>query len=143
VAKPAAPAADSVSPSSPPPPPATSDDVAATLSRYRDAIDESDHALRELAGRWRGSAAEQEELARLVTRAWEAAQAIVYGPGLFAALCQQHPGYAPLVEGVARRRLEKVIAQALRQMPQPRPEPEPKPEPEPDPEPPSLGMGMR
>ncbi len=140
-----APAADSVSPSSPPPPPATSDDVAATLSRYRNAFFGSGHALREMAARWRGSAAEQEKLDRLVTRAWEAARAIVYGPGLFAALCQQHPGDAPLVEGFARRRLKKVIAQALRQMPQPRPEPEPKPEPDPDPdpEPPGFGMGMR
>jgi hypothetical protein len=96
-----------------------------------------------MAGTWQGSAAEQEELVRLVTRVWQAARAIVYGPGLFAALCQQHPGDAPLVEGFARRRLEKVIAQALRQMPQPRPEPEPKPDPDPDPEPPSFGMGMR
>jgi Ti-type conjugative transfer relaxase TraA len=138
-----APAADSVSPSSPPPPAATPAAVAATLSRYRDAIAKSNRALREMAGTWQGSAAEQEELVRLVTRVWQAARAIVYGPGLFAALCQQHPGDAPLVEGFARRRLEKVIAQALRQMPQPRPEPEPKPDPDPDPEPPSFGMGMR
>ncbi len=138
-----APAADSVSPSSPPPPPATPAAVAATLSRYRDAIAKSDRALREIAARWRGSAAEQEELARLVTRAWEAAQAIVDDPELLAALRQQHPDDVPLVEGFARRRLKKVIAKALRQMPQPRPEPEPKPEPDPDPEPPSFGMGMR
>ena len=143
MAKPAAPAADSVSPSSPSPPPATSDDVAAALSHHRDAFFESGHALRELAATWRGSAAEQEELARLVTRAWEAAQAIVYGPELLAALRQQHPGQAPRAEALARRRLEKVIAQALQQMPQPKPEPEPKPEPDPDPEPPSFGMGMR
>ena len=142
-AKPAAPAADSVSPSSPPPPPATSDDVAATLSRCRNAIAKSDRALQEMAGRWRGSTAEQEELVRLVTRAWEAAQAIVDDPALLAALRQQHPDDVPLVEGVARRRLEKVIAQATRQMPQPKPEPEPKPDPEPDPEPPGFGMGMR
>ena len=140
-AKPAAPAADSVTPSSPPPPAATPAAVAATLSRYRDAIDESARAHKELAGRWRGSAAEQEELARLVTRRWQAARAIVYGPGLFAALCQQYPGDAPLVKGVARQSRDEVIAQALQQMPQPRPEPEP--EPDPDPEPPGFGMGMR
>ncbi|WP_275895716.1 AAA family ATPase [Acidibrevibacterium fodinaquatile] len=143
VAKPAAPAADSVSPSSPSPPPATSDDVAATLSRYRDVFVESGHALREMAGTWRGSAAEKKELVRLVTCVWQAARAIVDDPGLFAALRQQRPGQAPLVEGFARQSRDEVIAQALQQMPQPRPEPEPKPEPEPDPEPPGFGMGMR
>ena len=96
-----------------------------------------------MAGTWQGSAAEQEKLARLVTRAWRAAQAIVYGPGLFAALCQQHPGQVPRTEALARKSLDEAIAQVLRQMPQPRPEPEPKPEPEPDPEPPGFGMGMR
>ena len=96
-----------------------------------------------MAGRWRGSAAEKEELVRLVTRVWEAARAIVDDPGLFAALRQQHPDDVPLVKGVARQSLDEVIAQARRQMPQPRPEPEPKPDPEPDPEPPGFGMGMR
>ena len=140
-ARPVAPAVDSVSPSSPPPPAATSDDVAAALSRYHDALAKSNRARRELALTWQGSAAEQEKLARLVTSVWEAAGAIDNDPGLFAALCQQHPGQAPLAEALARQSLEKVIAKALRQMPQPKPEPEP--EPEPDPEPPSFGMGMR
>ena len=117
--------------------------MAATLSRYRNAIVESGHALRELAGTWQGSAAEKEELVRLVTRRWRAARAIVDDPALLAALRQQRPGQAPRAEALARRRLDEAIAQVLRQMPQPRPEPEPKPDPEPDPEPPSFGMGMR
>jgi hypothetical protein len=142
-ASPVAPAADSVSPSSPPPPAATPDDVAAAVSRYHDVIIESASTHKELAATWQGSAAEQEELVRLVTCVWEAARAIVDDPALLAALRQQGPGQAPLVEGFARQSREKVVAKALRQMPQPTPEPEPKPEPEPDPEPPSLGMGMR
>ena len=86
---------------------------------------------------------EKEELDRLVTCVWQAARAIVDDPGLFAALRQQRPGQAPLVEGFAQQSRDEVIAQALQQMPQPRPEPEPKPEPEPDPEPPGFGMDMR
>jgi hypothetical protein len=117
--------------------------VAATLSRYRNAFFGSGHALREMAGRWRGSAAEQEKLVRLVTRRWRAARAIVDDPALLAALRQQRPGQAPRAEALARRRLDEAIAKALQQMPQPRPEPEPKPDPEPDPEPPGFGMGMR
>ena len=93
----------------------------------------SNRALRELAATWQGSAAEQEELARLVTRAWQAARAIVDDPALLAVLHQQHPDDASLVEGLAGKSLEKVVAQALRRMPQPTPEPEP----------PSFGMGMR
>ncbi|MGC8536647.1 MAG: hypothetical protein ACP5QR_14140, partial [Rhizomicrobium sp.] len=148
-ARPVAPAADSVSPSSPSPPVPTPAAVAAALSRYRNAIAKGYRALREMAATWQGSAAEQEKLARLVTRAWQAARAIVGDPGLFAALRQQHPDDVPLVKRFARQSRENVIAQALRQMPQPRPEPEPEPgrgpepEPEPDPEPPSFGMGMR
>ena len=140
-AKPAAPAADSVTPSSPPPPPATPAAVAATLSRYRDAIAKSNRALREMAGTWQGSAAEQEELVRLVTRVWQAARAIVDDPALLAALRQQHPEDVPLVKWFTRQSRDEVIAKALEQMPQPRPEPELKPEP--DPEPPGFGMGMR
>ena len=94
-----------------------------------------------MAARWRGSAAEQEKLVRFVTRVWQAARAIVDDPGLFAALRQQHPDDVPLVKGFARQSREKIIAKALRQMPQPKPEPEP--DPEPDPEPPGFGMGMR
>ena len=139
-ARPVAPAADSVSPSSPPPPAATPDDVAAAVSRYRDVITESASAHKELADTWQGSAAEQEELTRLVTRRWQAARAIVDDPALLAAL---HPDEARLAEGLARQSREKVVAKALRQMPQPKPEPEAKPEPDPDPEPPSFGMGMR
>ena len=142
-ARPAAPPADSVSPSSPPPPAATPDDVAAAVSHYRDVIIESASALRELAATWQGSAAEEKEFSRLVTRAWQAARAIVDDRALLAALRQQHPDDAPLVEGLARKSVDETIAQALRKMPQPTPEPEPKPEPEPDPEPPSFGMGMR
>ena len=115
--------------------------MAAALSRYHDALAKSNRARRELALTWQGSAAEQEKLARLVTSVWEAAGAIDNDPGLFAALCQQHPGQVPRIEVLARRSLENVIAQALRKMPQPRPEPGRGPEPDPDP--PSLGMGMR
>ena len=119
-------------------PAATPADVAATLSRYYDAIVENAHALRELAVTWQGSAAEKEELARLVTHLWQAARVIDDDPGPFAALRQQRPDDARLAEALARRSLDNVIAQVLRNMPRPRPEPEP----EPDPEPPSFGMGM-
>ncbi len=139
-ARPAAPAADSVSPSSPPPPVPTPAAVAAALSHHRDAFFESGHALRKMAARWRGSAAEKKELARLVTCVWQAASVIARDPALLAAL---HPDEALLAEGLARQSREKVVAKALRQMPQPTPEPESKSEPEPDPEPPGFGMGMR
>lgn len=139
-AKPVVAAAESVRPPSPPPVPkaATPADVAATLSRYRAAFIQSAEGRKSLVTSWRGSAAEQEDLARFVTRAWEAACAIARDPALLAVLRQQDPGLARQVEGFVRQNLEEVIAQALQDMPQPSPRPQPGQETEP--EPPSMRM---
>jgi hypothetical protein len=96
-------------------------DVAETLSRYHAAFVESARAHGELAAAWQGGAAEEKELARLITRTWQAARAIAANPALLAALRGQDPDEACLVEMFARNSLDKVIAQARRQMPQPEP----------------------
>jgi ATP-dependent exoDNAse (exonuclease V) alpha subunit len=143
-AEPVAAAAESVRPPSPPPVPkaATPGDVAATLSRYEAVFEESARGERQLAAAWQGSAADEAELARLVTRRLQAARAIANNPALLAALRQQDPDMARQVEAFARQDRRTLIAQALQDMPQPSPEPQPSAEPEPDPEPPSLGMRM-
>jgi hypothetical protein len=130
--EPVAAAAESVRPPSLPPVPKAATPaagVAEALSRYEAVFKESAGGKRQLATTWQGSAAEEKELARLITRAWQAARAIAGNPALLAALGKQNPGSARWVEGFARNNLEKVITQALQDMPQPSPEPEPEPEP--------------
>jgi hypothetical protein len=113
-----------------------------TPSRYEAVFEESARGERQLAAAWQGSAADEAELARLVTRRLQAARAIANNPALLAALRQQDPDMARQVEAFARQDRRTLIAQALQDMPQPSPEPQPSAEPEPDPEPPSLGMRM-
>jgi len=137
-------------PSSPPPEPtkpqsppvseaATSAaDVAETLSRYEAVFEESARGERQLAATWQGSAAEEKELARLITRAWQAARAIAGNPALLAAFREQNPDLALWVERFSKRDRDQLIARARRQMPQPSPEAKPDPEPEQ----PTLGMRM-
>ena len=126
-------------PPSPAPEPATpAAGVAESLSRHDAVSDESARGEEHLAAAWQGSAAEEEELARVFTRAWKAARTIVHDPALFAALREQNPGLARQAEVFAEHSRDELIAWARRQMPQPSPEPEP----EPEPETPTLGMRM-
>ncbi len=99
-------------------------DVADAVSRHRAAIADSARARKTLAAAWRGSDENEAELARLVTQAWRAAQAIAADPALLAALRAQDPGLARHVEALARSRLDTLIARARRQMRPPRTEPE-------------------
>jgi len=101
------------------------------LSHYAD-FKESARAHEKLAAAWQGSAAEEEEFARLITRAWQAACAIAGRPALLVAFREQNPEQARHVEGFAKLGRDQLIARARRQMPQPSPEPEP--------EPPGMGM---
>jgi hypothetical protein len=113
-------------------------DVAEALSRYEAVFEESARGERQLAATWQGSAAEEKELARLITRAWQAARAIAGNPALLAAFREQNPNRALQVEAFDGLDCGKLIARARRQMPQPSPEAEPDPEPEQ----PTLGMWM-
>jgi len=113
-------------------------DVAETLSRYEAVFEESARGERQLAATWQGSAAEEKELARLITRAWQAARAIAGNPALLAAFREQNPDLALWVERFSKRDRDQLIARARRQMPQPSPEAKPDPEPEQ----PTLGMRM-
>ena len=110
---------------------APAEDVAEALSRHGAVFEESVDGERQLAMTWQGSAAEEEELARLITRAWQAACAIAERPALRAAFREQNPELARHVEGFAKLGRDQLIARVRRQMPQPSPEPEPEPEPEP------------
>ena len=110
---------------------APAEDVAEALSRHGAVFEESVDGERQLAMTWQGSAAEEEELARLITRAWQAACAIVRDPALLAAFREQNPEQARHVKGFAKLGRDQLIARVRRQMPQPSPEPEPEPEPEP------------
>ena len=99
--------------------------VAETLARWFGIITENARASRKLAAIWRGSAAEEKELARLITRAHQAACAITADPVLLAALRAQDSDQARKVKGSAGKDRDTLIAGALRKMPQPSPEPEP------------------
>ena len=110
-------------------------DVAATLSRYYAELLANARARRELAATWQGTTAEEKELARAVTGAWQAASAVVDDPAVFARLRQQNPAEARRVAAFARENRDTLLAEARQQMPQPSPEP--------DPEPSGFGMGLR
>ena len=95
--------------------------VAAAVSRYRAAITASALARRKLAAAWLGSDADEAALARLVTEAWHAAQAIAADPALVAALREQDPGMAGPLEALAHSPLDRLIDRARRQMRPPGP----------------------
>ena len=99
--------------------------VAVAVSRHCAAIADSARARKALAAVWRGSEADEADLARLVTQAWHAARAIAADPALLAALRGQDPGLAGLVEALARTSIDTLIARARPQMRPPRIEQEP------------------
>ena len=90
--------------------------MAAAVSHWRAVITNSAVARKNLAAAWRGSEADEADLARLVTETWHAAQAIAADPALLAALREQDPALAGPVEALAHSPLDPLIDRARRQM---------------------------
>lgn len=127
----------------PPAAPTPAAGVAEVLSRYEAVFEDGTRGERHLAEAWQGSAAEEAELAHLITSRWQVPRAIAGNPVLLAALRQQTPNRARQVEASAGQdRSSTLITRARQTMPQSSPEPHPSQEPEHDPDPPSFGMRM-
>ena len=113
---------------------------AEALSRHYEVFAESTRDQKQLAATAQGSAAEEKELARLITSRWQAARAIAGNPALLAAFREQNPNRARKVERVSKRDRDQLIDRARQKMPQLSPEPHPSQEPEHEPEPPGMRM---